>query len=119
MQTPLMMLSWPQIMTTNGMEKKEKISNLAGLARRAGKITSGEDLVTKAIQKGTAQLVILAHDASPNLTKKIKDKSSYYQVALTEIFSEHELSAAIGQNRKVIAILDAGFAKKMEQVMKD
>ncbi|GBG97553.1 YlxQ-related RNA-binding protein [Lactococcus termiticola] len=101
------------------MDKRTQLSNLTGLARRAGKITSGEDLVTKSIQNGSAKLVFLANDASSNLTKKIKDKSSYYHVALTEIFSEHELSAAIGQNRKVIAILDAGFAKKMEQLMND
>ncbi|HFM9816145.1 ribosomal L7Ae/L30e/S12e/Gadd45 family protein, partial [[Eubacterium] siraeum] len=53
---------------------KQKISNLLGLAQRAGRIISGEELVVKAIQDGKAKLVFLAHDAGPNLTKKIQDK---------------------------------------------
>ena len=58
------------------------MSNLLGLAQRAGRIISGEELV-KAIQDGCkAKLVLLAHDAGPNLTKKIQDKSHYYQVEL-------------------------------------
>ena len=53
---------------------KQKISNLLGLAQRAGRIISGEELVVKAIQDQKAKLVFLAHDAGPNLTKKIQDK---------------------------------------------
>ena len=53
-----------------------------GLAQRAGWIISGEELVVKAIQDGKAKLVFLAHDAGPNLTKKIQDKSHYYQVEI-------------------------------------
>lgn len=41
-----------------------------GLAKRAKKTITGEDLVTKAIQNGQAKLVILANDASSNLMKK-------------------------------------------------
>ncbi len=88
-----------------------------GLAKRAKKTITGEDLVTKAIQNGQAKLVILANDASSNLMKKMTDKSSFYEVNICLIFSENELSQAIGQQRKVIAIADDGFAKKMESLM--
>ncbi|WP_193750814.1 ribosomal L7Ae/L30e/S12e/Gadd45 family protein, partial [Streptococcus infantis] len=54
---------------------KQKIANLLGLAQRAGKIISGEEMVVKAIQDQKVRLVFLAHDAAPNLTKKIQDKS--------------------------------------------
>ena len=76
---------------------KQQVANLLGLAQRAGRIISGEELVVKAIQEGKAKLVFLAHDAAPNLSKKIKDKSHYYQVDVSTVFSTLELSSAIGK----------------------
>ncbi|MCL2113411.1 YlxQ-related RNA-binding protein [Lactococcus protaetiae] len=101
------------------MDKKQQISNLIGLAKRAGKMITGEELVVKAIQNGKAKLIILASDSASNLDKKITDKSKYYEIPISQIFTEIELSQAIGQNRKVIAIADDGFAKKMESLMKE
>lgn len=96
---------------------KQKISNLLGLAQRAGKIISGEELVVKAIQDQKVKLVFLAHDAATNLTKKIHDKSDYYQVEVITVFSTLELSIAVGKSRKVLAVTDAGFTKKMRSLM--
>ncbi|MBP2623508.1 YlxQ-related RNA-binding protein [Streptococcus oricebi] len=96
---------------------KQRLANLLGLAQRAGRIISGEELVVKAIQTGQAKLVFLAQDASPNLSKKINDKSRYYQVEVTTVFSTLELSTAIGRSRKVLAVTDAGFTKKMRSMM--
>lgn len=101
------------------MDKKQQLSNLIGLAKRAGKVISGEELVIKAIQNGKARLVILASDAASNLNKRITDKSTYYEIPVSQLFTEIELSHAIGQNRKVIALVDDGFAKKMESLMKN
>ncbi len=50
----------------------EKLFQLMGLAARARKIISGEELVVKAIQTGNAKLILLASDASHNSTKKFK-----------------------------------------------
>lgn len=96
---------------------KQKLANLLGLAQRANRIISGEELVVRAIQDGKAKLVFLANDASPNLTKKITDKSHYYKVEVSTVFSTLELSTAIGKARKVAAITDAGFTKKMRSLM--
>ena len=49
------------------MDKKQQISNLLGIAKRAGKIISGEELVIKSIQSSKATLVFLANDAAANL----------------------------------------------------
>ena len=84
---------------------------------RAGRIISGEELTVKAIQEGKAHLVFLAQDAAPNLSKKITDKSRYYQVEVSTVFSTLELSSAIGKARKVLAVTDAGFTKKMRSLM--
>ena len=96
---------------------KQKLANLLGLAQRANRIISGEELVVRAIQDGKAKLVFLANDASPNLTKKITDKSHYYKVEVSTVFSTLELSTAVGKARKVLAITDAGFTKKMRSLM--
>lgn len=92
----------------------QKLLNMIGLAKRAGKVITGEELVTKAIQQGRCQLVFVAKDASTNLIKKINDKTQFYNIKSSQEFSTSELSAAIGTDRKVLAITDAGFAKKME-----
>ena len=99
------------------MDKKHQLFNLAGLAKRAGKTITGEELVTKAIQNGRVKLIFLANDAASNLTKKMIDKSKFYEVVVCQTFSESELSQAIGQHRKVVGIADDGFVKKMESLM--
>ncbi|GGE30897.1 YlxQ-related RNA-binding protein [Streptococcus himalayensis] len=96
---------------------KQRVANLLGLAQRAGRIISGEELVVKAIQEGKAKLVFLAQDAAPNLTKKITDKSRTYEVEVFTVFSTLDLSSAIGKPRKVLAVTDAGFSKKMRSLM--
>ncbi|MFD3445505.1 YlxQ family RNA-binding protein [Microbacteriaceae bacterium 4G12] len=85
-----------------------------GLANRARKIISGEELVVKEIRSKKAKLVLLAADASDNTTKKITDKTNYYNVPLCKVENRQELGHAIGRDeRVVVAVLDDGFAKKL------
>ena len=97
----------------------EKLCNLIGLAQRAGCLVSGEEQVIKAIQTQKAQLVFLASDAKSNLTKKITDKGKYYQIEVSTVLTTLQLSASVGKARKVLAITDAGFSKKMRTLMND
>ncbi|MDE7525534.1 ribosomal L7Ae/L30e/S12e/Gadd45 family protein, partial [Streptococcus agalactiae] len=53
------------------MNNSEKVLNLIGLAQRAGRLITGEELVIKAIQNQQVSLIFLANDAGPNLTKKV------------------------------------------------
>ncbi len=95
------------------MEKKEWTS-LLGLANRARKVISGEELVVKEIRNGNAKLVLLAEDASANTAKKITDKSTYYQVKLRTVSDRYTLGHSIGKDaRVVVAITESGFAKKI------
>lgn len=99
------------------MNNTEKLSNLLGLAQRAGKLISGEELVIKAVQSGQARLVFLANDAGSNVTKKTTDKCNYYNIEFSTVFNALELSMAIGKPRKTVAVVDAGFSKKMRTLM--
>src|SRR3712207_8960322 len=56
---------------------------------------TGEELVIKSIQQKEARLVFLANDAAVNLTKKVTDKSKYYEVEVSTVFDTLELSMAL------------------------
>ncbi|NSL51143.1 YlxQ family RNA-binding protein [Calidifontibacillus erzurumensis] len=92
--------------------------SLLGLCNRAGQLISGEELVVREIRKGKAKLVILSNDASANTAKKISDKCQYYQVPLKKVNDRFTLGQAIGKDtRVVVAVLDDGFAKKLEELL--
>lgn len=97
---------------------RTKLAHSLGMAKKAGKLITGEDLVIKAIQNDRARLVFVASDAAPNLMKRMTDKTTYYEIPMLDTLSTAELSHAIGSDRKVIAVQDKGFAKKMESLMK-
>ena len=97
--------------------QKQAVLNLLGLASRASRLVTGDNLVLGAIRSREAKLVYVANDASANTRKKFSDKSSYYEVPLVTEFSKMELSQAIGSDRSIIAVVDAGFAKKMQQLL--
>ncbi|HEY4550947.1 MAG TPA: YlxQ family RNA-binding protein [Bacillus sp. (in: firmicutes)] len=89
-------------------------ASLLGLANRARKIISGEELSLKEIRRGKAKLVLLSKDASTNTVKKITDKCKSYDVPYRMIENREVLGHAIGKDaRVVVAILDGGFAKKL------
>ncbi len=89
-----------------------------GLANRARKIISGEELVLKEVRSGKAKLVLLSEDASVNTTKRITDKTTYYNVPMRKVENRQQLGHAIGRDeRVVVAVLDEGFAKKLRSML--
>ncbi|WP_199426039.1 YlxQ family RNA-binding protein [Thermaerobacillus caldiproteolyticus] len=89
-------------------------TSLLGLANRARKVVSGEELAIKEIRSGRAKLVLLAEDASVNTEKKISDKCASYGVPLRKVPDRYMLGQAIGKDaRVVVAIIEEGFAKKL------
>jgi ribosomal protein L7Ae-like RNA K-turn-binding protein len=90
-------------------------SNL-GLAMRAGKLTTGEESVLKAIRSGEAKLVLLAEDASAGTRKKMSDKCASYDVPLVEFGTREALGGSIGKEARVtVAVLDNGFANMLRK----
>ena len=63
---------------------KTKALNMLGLAMRAGKLITGEEMTLKEIRQQRAALVLVASDAGKNTQKKIKDKSSYYEIKIKQ-----------------------------------
>lgn len=89
-----------------------KALSYVGLATRAGKLVSGDEIVLKAIRSSEAKMVIVAADASANTLKKFRDKCKSYNVPLLIGFNRETLGSAMGKpERVVLAVTDPGFVK--------
>ncbi len=88
--------------------------SLLGLATRARKVISGEDVVLKEVRRERVRLVLIADDASSNTKKKMLDKCAYYDVPIRIVSDRKTLGKAVGKGeRVVIGVIDEGFAKKI------
>ncbi|NCC15055.1 MAG: 50S ribosomal protein L7ae [Clostridia bacterium] len=91
-----------------------KFYSLLGISKKAGKLAGGEVAVENAIRQKTAELLILAEDASGNTKKKFKNSAAYYKIPLIEVGDKESLGSAIGEVfRAILAVTDKGFAKKL------
>jgi ribosomal protein L7Ae-like RNA K-turn-binding protein len=97
---------------------KSSWTSLLGLAQRAGKCISGEELVIKEVRSNRAKLVLLAEDASANTRKKVIDKCTYYHVPYYFVPNRIQLGNAIGKDQRIaVAVIDNGFARKLETLI--
>lgn len=100
------------------MINEQKVSSLLGLAQKAGKISSGELAVEKAVKSGQAKLLIIAEDCSAATKKSYRDMTAYYHVELYELFSKEQLGTYIGkQYRAALAVTDAGFSTAIKKLL--
>ena len=99
------------------MENRIKVLNLLGLARRASKLVTGQELVLSRIRSNKVNIVFVASDSGKNSLKQFTDKCN--NVFLCKSFTKEELSSAIGQKRSVIAVNDIGFANRMKELLSD
>ena len=84
------------------------------LARTTGKIKKGTNEVTKAIERGTAKLVLVAKDVSPpEVVMHIPLLGKEKGVPVVEVPSKEELGAAAGLSVPAVsvAIVQEGEAK--------
>ena len=80
----------------------DKVLGMIGLAKRAGKIASGEFMCDKAIKSGQSRLIIIASDISENSEKAICDACKYYGVEYIRYATSEELGKFSGSERRVV-----------------
>ena len=92
--------------------QQDKVLTMIGLAKRAGRISSGAPQCEKVIKSGKSELIIIAGDISENGRKAITDCCTYYKVNYIEYSVMYALSDAIGAEgvRTVISVNDKSFA---------
>lgn len=96
-----------------------KVKLQLGLAQRAGKLATGDEIVLKAIRSRQARLVIVAVDASDNTKKKFRDKCKSYGISLAIGLTRSDLGESIGKaERVVVGVTDDGFATMMTNRLK-
>ncbi len=88
---------------------KSKLEFALGIARKAGAVFTGTEIIRDAIRAKKVQCVLLAKDASENTKKRIRNSCAYHGVKLFEVSLDMDaLSACVGLNRLTSA---AGIAK--------
>ena len=91
-----------------------KIASLLSLCSKAGKLQTGEETAEKLLQKGKAELLIIAGDASQNTQKKFVNKCFFYQKPIRVFGERAVLSKCVGKsNRTVYVVTDNGFATRL------
>jgi len=94
----------------------DKVYEAVEIARTTGKIKKGINELTKAVEKGTAKLAVVAKDVSPpEITMHIPILSKEKEITCVEVPSKDTLGAAagIGIGTAGVAIVQEGDAKKL------
>lgn len=92
----------------------DRLMSLLGIARRAGKITMGNDAVKGSMVNGESALVLLTSDVSERTAKGIINFAESCGVNIIKINqSMDEVFMSLGKQVGILSINDSGFAKKV------
>jgi len=91
----------------------QKIFSLLGIARRAGKVYTGESQVEALMKKKKGHLLIIAGD-SPGTYTKFVPWAKDLNIPVLRMGTKQQLGIAVGLSpRSIILIDDKGFAEAM------
>ena len=95
---------------------QDKILNLLGIARKAGKLALGFTATSLALKKKVVAMVILAADTSPHTKEKIERLCRVHQIRLYYLANQAELGRALGKtSQAVIGVLSPQIAAAFEK----
>ena len=88
-----------------------------GLARKAGKLSTGEENTRSEVRSGKAKLLLLAADASHNAEKRAETLAASKNIQLSRLEAgKTELANALGTPLfAMAAVCDDGFAKALQK----
>ena len=90
------------------------------MAQKAGRIVSGAFAVEQAVKKQQAVLVLLAEDAAEESKKKFTTLADKFAIPYAYCLDRETLGRCLGKDfRAVAALTDAGFARKLSQLMEE
>lgn len=84
-------------------------------ARKTGKVEKGTNEVTKAVERGTAKLVVIASDVEPKeIVQHLPIICKEKDISCEEVDNKQKLGIAVGLNVSCssVAIIDLGDAEK-------
>ena len=97
-------------------ENEQKAYNLIGIAKKAGKVIGGTDMVAEKMRekKNAVKAVFISCDASANSVKRITNTASYYRVLAIQLKIDKAMLGKItgrAGEKSVIGVTDEGLAK--------
>jgi large subunit ribosomal protein L7Ae len=113
--TFLSLLTKGDTMKSENEMKTEEILEMVEIARDTGKIRKGINEATKAAERGTAKVIVVADDVDPpEVAMHLEPLCAEKSVKLVRVGSKNELGRAAGLDVScaAIAILELGDAKK-------
>jgi len=103
-------------------DKANKALEAIEIARNTGKIRKGTNEATKALERGTAKLVVFAKDVQPQeIVMHLPVLAKEKEVPCVEVDTKEELGTAAGINvpTGAVAIIAEGEAKKLIEELKE
>lgn len=94
---------------------KQKITQDITLAKRAGKLIMGFDVVKDALQTKTCKLLVISEDISEKTRKEVLFLANKYEMDIVFIeLTLDELWYLVGKRVGVMCLNDDGFANKIK-----
>lgn len=99
----------------------DKVLNLLGIARRAGKISIGHDASVTDIKGKKAALCLLSANASERLKDEMSHLcQSFKSAIIISSYSMEELGIALGSKSiAVLTVNDEGFSKRIIELTQE
>lgn len=94
-----------------------KFLSTLGLARRAGKLNYGFDMVMMGL--GDTHLLLLAEDCAPRTCKNVEQAAADLQIPVLRLtYTKDQLGVSIGTKPVgIIGVAEKGFAKSLAQTI--
>lgn len=96
------------------METYDRLMNLLGLARKAGKLELGSEAVKQAVRRRRAKLVLVSADLSENTAAAAGREAERNGVRTAALPAKmNAVRDAVGRRAGLIAVTDSGFAEAL------
>lgn len=93
---------------------QSKFLSLLGMARKANRIRLGYDKAVEAIYSGAAYAVFCAADISEKTKRGLVFASEDTRTDIISVpHTIFDISSAVGSKTGIVAVCDAGFAKRL------
>ncbi|MFZ5597900.1 MAG: L7Ae/L30e/S12e/Gadd45 family ribosomal protein [Bacillota bacterium] len=90
----------------------DRVLNMIGLARKAGKVESGDAAVRDSLKRGRARLLVLAGDAADRTKKEFTFLAGDAGIPLIIYGTKVELGIILSKpSRSVVSVTDDNFAR--------
>ena len=95
----------------------DRLLSLLGLARKAGKLVAGMDMVKDAVAARRIRMVFVASDLAPRSLKEIRfvcrptDENPQGVQVIPMNIAMDDMAVQIGRRSGILAVADTGFEK--------